>query len=116
MALEGTTPKLEARDAVAENVQAGIDAVNGLLDASAATVTRGARLKENALALVEKSRDFLPQFVAEVKGNPLGAAKASATVTKSIKAIGETGPQADKLVGAGSRMAAEFTEVFGSES
>ncbi|MBM4365461.1 MAG: hypothetical protein FJ102_04550 [Deltaproteobacteria bacterium] len=114
--MEGTTPKLKAKDAVPENVQAGIDAVNGLLDASASTVTSVAGLKENAVALVEKSKDFPTQIAAEVKGNPLGAAKASATVSKNIKAIGEIGPQADKLVGIGTRMVADFTEVFGSGS
>lgn len=114
--MEGTTPKLKAKDAVPENVQAGIDAVNGLLDASSSTVTSVASLKENALSLVEKSKDFPKQIVSEVKGNPLGAAKASATVTQNIKAIGEIGPQADKLVGIGTRMVSDFTEVFGSGS
>jgi len=58
-----------------------------LLDASQATVESMASMKENILSIVDQSKDFPTQVAAEVKKNPLGAAKASATVTTNIKAI-----------------------------
>lgn len=116
VALDGGTPKLKAKDAVPENVQTAIDAVNGLLDASKSTAETVVSLKENVTGLIDKSKEFPTQIVAEVKGNPLGAAKASTTVAANIKAIAAMGDQADKLVNISTRLVSDFTAAFGSGS
>lgn len=116
VALDGGTPKLKAKDAVPENVQTAIDAVNGLLDASKSTAETVVSLKENVTGLIDKSKGFPTQIVSEVKGNPLGAAKASTTVASNIKAIAAMGDQADKLVNISTRLVSDFTAAFGSGS
>jgi len=62
VAMDGTVPSLKASDAVPENVQAGIDAVNSAITNVTATVSDLAALPDQVKGLVEKSKAMPAQL------------------------------------------------------
>lgn len=87
--MNGTMPKLEAGEAVPENVQKGIDSVNGLITVSGKTAETVAGLVPQAEALVVACKDF-PAQVPSLVTDPMAALKATKIVANDIKAVGQT--------------------------
>lgn len=98
VAMNGNTPKLEATEAVPENVQAGIDAVNKLMAACQNTVAAGRDLSAQAQDLISKASAFPGQVPSVVTGDPVAAAKALKQVNANLKAMGTT-PERLKMLG-----------------
>lgn len=98
VAMNGNTPKLEASEAVPENVQAGIDAVNKLMAACQNTVATGQDLTAQSQELISKASAFPSQVPSLVTGDPAAAAKALKQVNANLKAMGTT-PERLKMIG-----------------
>ena len=86
MTMNGKTPVMAASEAVPANVQAGIDATNGLVDAGTSSVTTALGLKGDVQALVQECTAFPGQLPGLVK-NPMEAAKSLKVVNANLKAI-----------------------------
>lgn len=85
VAMEGTMPKLSASSAVPENVQKGIDAVNGLIGAATHAVGTATGLKADATALASECAGFPAQLPSLVK-NPMEAMSKGKVVGDDAKA------------------------------
>jgi len=96
LVMEGKRPKLEATEAVPENVQQGIDSVNKLSETSIASSETADQLKPQSESLVEATKDFPPKVPTLVK-NPLEVGKKTKQVKGNIKAVGELPGQVDGL-------------------
>ena len=88
VAMDGTKPKLKASDAVPENVQKGMDATNGLVDAGAKAVADSAALVPQAKALGTTAAAF-PMKVPTLLGTLTGEQVKTAPkiVGDNVKAI-----------------------------
>lgn len=97
--MKGKTPVLEPSQAVPDNVQAGLDAVNKLMEACERTVSSGQDLTTRAQDLITKASAFPGQVPQVVTGDPVAAAKALKQVNANVKAMGTT-PERIKMLGA----------------
>jgi len=93
VAMDGGKPSLKASDAVPENVQAGIDAVNAAVTNVTATVGDLAALPDQVKGLVEKSKAMPAQLKdpAIISGVPKGdLLKIPKTLKNNTKALTST--------------------------
>lgn len=97
VAMNGTMPKLTPDAALPDNVKAGVDSVNGLIDAGKSTVDTCLGLKKDAESLVAAASAF-PGQVPSLVTNPLELAKKVKVVGDNIKAIGNLPKLIDALV------------------
>ncbi|MDP2309515.1 MAG: hypothetical protein Q8P18_26065 [Pseudomonadota bacterium] len=97
VALKGKMPRLEATDAVPENVQTGIDAVNKLLDAGESMIDTGVQLVPEAQALAEACADF-PSRLTTMGLDPMKLIESTKKVANNVKATGATPARVDRLV------------------
>jgi hypothetical protein len=96
LVMEGKRPKLEATEAVPENVQQGIDSVNKLSETSVASTDTADQLKPQSESLVEATKEFPPKVPTLVK-NPMEVGKKTKQVKGNVKAVGELPGQCDGL-------------------
>ena len=91
VAMNGAKPKLAASDAVPENVQKGIDATNGLVDAGESASKDALSLKDKAVALGTSAAGFpmkLPGMLGSLTGDQVKTApKIVGDNVKGIKLI-----------------------------
>lgn len=91
VAMEGTMPKLKASDAVPDNVQKGLDATNGLVDAGEKAVSDSKALVPQAQALGTSAAGFpmkLPGMLGSLTGDQVKTApKIVGDNGKAIKLI-----------------------------
>jgi hypothetical protein len=97
VALKGKMPRLEATDAIPENVQTGIDAVNKLLDASEHMIDTGVQLVPEAKALADACVAF-PGQLTTMGLDPMKLMESTKKVTNNVKATGATPDRVDRLV------------------
>ncbi|MFZ5481283.1 MAG: hypothetical protein ACOZNI_31275 [Myxococcota bacterium] len=97
VALKGATPRLEPSEAVPENVQKGIEAVNKLLDASEHAVATGKELVPQAKELATAVAGF-PAKVPGLVSDPMEVPKKSKIVGQDVKATQATPDRIDRLV------------------
>lgn len=97
VAFKGTMPRLEASEAVPENVQAALDAVNKLIDAGGHTVASATELVPQAAALVAACADF-PSQLSSMNLEPMKLIEATKKVTGNVKTTGATPDRIDRLV------------------
>ncbi|MDP2312594.1 MAG: hypothetical protein Q8P41_06780 [Pseudomonadota bacterium] len=110
VALKGKMPRLEATDAVPENVQAGIDAVNKLLDVSEHMIDAGVELVPQAKELATACAGF-PAKLTTMGLDPMKLMESSKKVGNNVKATGATPDRVDRLVKTSEGV---FTDVKGS--
>lgn len=109
-ALKGKMPRLEASEAVPENVQTGIDSVNKLLDASESMIDHGVELGPKAKSLADACVAF-PERLTNMGLDPMKLASASGKVLNNVKATGATPDRVDRLV---KTSEGTFTDVKGT--
>jgi hypothetical protein len=97
VAMKGTTPRLEPSEAVPENVQKGIDAVNKLIDASEHAVETGEGLVPQAKEVASAAAGFPAKLPTVVK-DPKQLLDARKKVTDDVKATVATPDRIDRLV------------------
>jgi hypothetical protein len=112
LAMKGKTPRLEASDAIPDNVQAGIDAVNKLLDASESAIAAGVGLVPQSKELVAACSAF-PAKLTSMGLEPMKLMDASKKVTNNVKATGATPERVDKLVKTSEGIFTDVTGAFG---
>lgn len=83
--MSGRMPKVSPEGVVPDNIQKGIDAVNGLVDAADGTITRAGGLKDEAIRLAGACKDFPGKLPGLVK-NPLEIASKGKVVGDDVKA------------------------------
>ena len=110
VALKGKMPRLEATDAIPENVQAGIDAVNKLLDAGEHAIDTGAKLVPEAKALADACIAF-PGQLTTMGLDPMKLMESTKKVGNNVKAIGATPERVDRRVKTSEGV---FTDVKGA--
>ncbi|MFO0745085.1 MAG: hypothetical protein U1F43_39240 [Myxococcota bacterium] len=110
--MEGNVPKLQASEAVPENVQKGMDSVNALSDTSGKTSDTADQLLPQSEALVEATKDF-PGKVPGLVKNPLDVAKKSKLVDKNVKAVATLPDKVKALKTEAQGVFADVTAVFG---
>jgi hypothetical protein len=107
VAMNGTTPKLEATDAVPDNVKKGIDAVNGLIDATGSATTAMGQVIKDSPALVAEVKAFadVAKVTSDIKAagitNPIDLGKILKKVANDVKVISSIPGEAQKLVDSG---------------
>jgi hypothetical protein len=107
VAMNGTTPKLEPTDAVPENVKKGIDAVNGLMDATSSATTSMTQVAKDSPALVTECSAFadVGKVTSEIKAagisSPLDLAKILKKVAGDVKVVQSMPGEAKKVVDGG---------------
>lgn len=113
IAMEGTTPKLKASDAVPENVQKGLDAVNGLVDKGQAAVTEVVGLVDKVKSLGTTAAAF-PAKIPGMLGTltPELAKTAPAIVKDNVKAIKAMPGQIDAIKGIVTGLLEDIKSVF----
>ncbi len=84
VALDGRVPKLQASDAVPENVQKGIDAVNTLVDADLAAAAACQEVATQAGPLAQEAPGMVGRVPAEAKSAGLKVTEIPG-VTKKVK-------------------------------
>ncbi len=107
VAMNGTTPHLNAASGADATVTKGVDGVNGLIDAGAASVLVANALLTQATELATACADFPTQ----IKTLGLDAAtllKATPITASNIKSVGQTTGRISAL---GTAVAAIFTDV-----
>ncbi len=98
VAMEGTMPKLKAADGMPDNVQSGLDAVNGLIDAGGSTIETCAGLAKDIQGLISQAQAFPAQLPGLLKANPLDIPKKTKILGDDIKIMGDTPKMIDALV------------------
>jgi len=96
VALKGKMPRLEATEAIPENVQTGVDAVNRLLDAGEHLIDTGVQLAPEAKALADACVDF-PAKLSTMGLDPMKLIESTKKVTNNVKATGGTPVRIDRL-------------------
>ncbi len=94
--LAGRVPHLQPSEAVPENVQKGVDAVNGLSDAGDKAATTAVGLKGDAARLIEACKDF-PGKLPSLVSNPMELPKVSKITADNVKAIGDFPKYIDRI-------------------
>lgn len=112
VAMNGTMPKLTPDAALPDNVKAGVDSVNGLIDAGKATVDTCLGLKKDAEQLVAASAAFPAQLPSLVT-NPLEVAKKLKTVNDAIKGVVALPKRIDAMVAEVDGIVKDIQAVFG---
>lgn len=110
--MKGKTPRLEPSEAVPENVQAGIDAVNKVLDAGDHAVTTAMELKPEAEGLVKSAM----AFPAKLPGMGLDPGKlldARKKITDNNKAVTATPDRIERVGKTTQGIVGDVTGVFG---
>jgi hypothetical protein len=97
VAMKGNRPALEATDAVPDNVKAGIDATNQLLDQAEKTAMTAKGLVPEATELIAATADF-PSQIPGLAKDPMAAAKATKTVAANLKTIKGTPERISRMV------------------
>lgn len=115
VALEGGKPRLQPSEAVPENVQQGLDAVNALVDAGQATASRAVGIKDKVMALGSQAAGF-PMKVPGMLGNltPDQAKTAPKIVGDNTKAIKEMPKQIDAISAQVEGIFTDIKGVFGA--
>jgi hypothetical protein len=106
--MKGNVPTLEPSEAIPENVQAGIDAVNGLLAALGSTAEAMKVVTTNAPALVTEGKALVSKVPAE-------AAAAGLKVTQvpgAVKAFGKNLDIIVSLPGESKKLVDESVNTF----
>jgi predicted HAD superfamily Cof-like phosphohydrolase len=112
VALKGKMPRLEATDAIPENVQTGIDAVNKLLDAGEHAIDTGTQLVPEAKALADACVAF-PGQLAGMGLDPMKLMESSKKVGNNVKATGATPDRVDRLVKTSEGVFTDVKSTFG---
>jgi hypothetical protein len=112
VALEGGTPKLQASEAVPENVQKAMDAVNKLIDVSAGAASKGKELYPQAQELAKAAADF-PGKLPNLVSDPMELAKKTKVVTTDVKVTAATPERVDRLVKSVDGTFADVKGAFG---
>jgi hypothetical protein len=113
VALEGRMPKLNAKDAVPDNVQKGIDAVNGLVVAADGTITTATGLKTDAVGLADEARAFPGKLPSLVK-NPLEVASKGKVLGDDVKATGALPDRLQLVIDEATKILADVQAAFGA--
>ncbi len=108
--MNGKTPRLQPSEAVPDNVQAGIDAVNKLLDASEQMIDKGAELYPQSKELAAAAAAF-PAKLTTMGLDPMKLMEASKKVGNNVKATGATPERVDRMVKTSEGV---FTDVKGT--
>lgn len=94
VAMKGRVPKLEPSDAIPSDVQAGIDAVNGMMDDLEAGLTQVEAMPPKVNELIGSAKSFPGQLNADlIKQNnlaPTELPKIAKTLGADVKAIEAT--------------------------
>lgn len=114
VAMEGTMPKLKAADGMPDNVQSGLDAVNGLIDAGGATIETCAGLSKDIQGLISQAQAFPGQLPGLLKANPLDIPKKTKILGDDIKIMGDTPKMIDALVKEAEGVFNDVKAVFGA--
>lgn len=113
VAMEGRMPKLKAADAVPDNVQKGIDAVNGLVSAADSSITTVTGLKTDAVALAEECKAFPGKLPSLVK-NPMEVMSKSKVLGDDVKATGALGDRLQLLIDEAGKILTDVQSAFGA--
>ena len=111
--LKGTAPKLEASDAVPENVQKGLDAANGLVDVVVGTIAEGKKLEPQAKELAGAVVAF-PGQLSGMGLDPMKLLAATKIVTANVKATGSTPDRIVQLLKSCEGIFTDLKGVFGA--
>lgn len=111
--LEGRVPHLKADEAVPENVQKGMDAVNNLTDSSDKTQTTADEMAPQAQALVDATKDF-PGKVPGLVKNPMEVGKKTGLVNKNVKAVAQLPEKVQQLKTEAQGVVTDVSAVFGN--
>ncbi len=114
VAMEGTMPKLKAADGIPDNAKAGIDAVNGLVDAGKTTIDTCIALKTEITGLISQAQAFPAQLPSVLKSNPLDIPKKSKILADDIKIMGDTPKMLDDMVKEAEGIFNDVKAVFGA--
>lgn len=109
--LQGAAPRLEPSEAVPENVQAGIDAVNKLVDAGAHAVSTAVELRPEAEALAGACADF-PERLTSMNLDPMKLIESTKKVTGNVKVTTATPARIDRLVKTSEGVFLDVTTTF----
>lgn len=110
VAMKGGRPSLEPSEAVPDNVKAGIDAANALLDQAEKTVATAKQLLPEATSLVGACADF-PGKIPGLVSDPVAVVKVTKTVGQDIKAIAATPDRINRMI---ADVEAMFNDVKGA--
>lgn len=94
--LAGRVPHLQPSDAVPENVQKGVDAVNHLTDDADKAATTAVGLKGDAVRVFEACKDF-PGKLPSLVSNPMELPKATKITADNVKAISDFPKYIDRI-------------------
>ncbi len=115
VALEGGKPRLKPSDAVPEDVQKGIDAVNAMVDDLSATMDAIKGLPPQVTELVEKTKAFPGQLKPELLTNNGLTAKDLPKVTKIMNGdIKATAATPDRIKGVTDQTMNLFNKIQGT--
>jgi hypothetical protein len=112
VALKGKMPRLEASEAIPENVQTGIDAVNKLLDVAEAGADQAEKLGPKAESLGQACADF-PDRLTKMGLDPMKLAGATPKVLSNTKATGATYDRVKRLGETTVGVATDVKSTFG---
>jgi hypothetical protein len=104
--MNGTTPKLEAKDAIPDNVQKGLDAVNNLVDIGKKTADSVLAMKDKVVALGQQAAGF-PMKVPTM----LGSLSADQVKTTS-KIVGDNVKSIKAMPGQIESISSQVTSIF----
>jgi hypothetical protein len=110
LVMKGKTPRLEASDAVPENVQTAIAAVNTLLDAGEKSIDASVGLVDQAKQLATACAGF-PAKLPSVIQDPSKLLSAGKLVKDDVKATAATPDRVDRLM---KSTEAIFTDLKGA--
>lgn len=110
---EGGIPKLNPDAAVPDNVQKGIDAVNGLVAAANRTVSTATGLKADAVQLASACSAF-PGKVPGLVKNPMEVMSKGKVVGDDTKATSALPDRLQLLIDQGGKIVTDVQAAFGS--
>ncbi len=110
---EGGVPKLNPDKMLPENVQTGITAVNGLIDAANHTISTAGSLKTNAVRLAGACAAFPGQVPGLVK-NPMEVLSKGKVVGDDVKATSALPDRLQLLIDEASKIVSDVSTAFGS--
>ena len=108
---DGGIPKLNPEAAVPDDVQKGIDAVNGLISAANHTITTATGLKTDATQLASACSAF-PGQVPSLVSNPLEVVKKGKVVGDDTKATGALPDRLQLLIDEASKIVSDVQAAF----
>ena len=111
LVMDGRIPRLQAKEAMPENIQKGIDAVNGLADQSAKSQEAADKLQPQTEALVEESKGF-PAKVPGLVKNPFEVGKKAKIVNNDCKAVAQLPERVNGLRSEAQGTATDIATVF----